>query len=470
MLYFYKFYSFLLNTLKADITASKYLHTIPLWLLNTPLKNNTRMQYDNEVLYFFKKKSLFVCTAFYPFDFLINVLQSSKFTSSSTNNVKIEQLNNNKFYFFNSKKQQKTQFFLYGIRSMWKHLNLWIIPITLSLFFVYFSFVLKSLPFTKVLFAYILLANMFYLFISGFVFFIKRYQYRLYTSAIQRFWRRSLIIFWAIEGTLFLTFIYLILNANQEPVYMYDNVQVFKTHFYSWRYFLPKIILSSLLIIFTYMLMLSLKWNTFTKTNNFVLLITVIILYITWLEFYQLFHIMNCYGTTNWVYDFSEHLWNLEVEFKRTRIVNHYVTIGLVAKFWHVVFAVLFWIFFILRGTEISRYRFPLLAANIQNFAIIYVMSWLYMYPWFKYSIRRSLDAPYFWFFINNRKLGVFLLINDIKLYMFGVFDYLLNYFDSLCFFKKNSFFYWNESSIYLNNTQFRKQNIRDIFIKSIYA
>ena len=178
-----------------------------------------------------------------------------------------------------------------------------------------------------------MIINLVYLFFSGFVFFFKKYQYRLYTSAIQRFWRRSLIIFWAIESTLFITFIYLILNANQEPVYMYDNVQVFKTHFYSWRFFLSKVILSTLLIILTYMLMLSLRWNTFSKTNNFVLLITVLILYLTWLEFYQLFHLMNCYGTTNWVYDFTEHLWNLEVEFKRTRIVNHYVTIGLVAKF-----------------------------------------------------------------------------------------------------------------------------------------
>ena len=144
-----------------------------------------------------------------------------------------------------------------------------------------------------------MIINLVYLFFSGFVFFFKKYQYRLYTSAIQRFWRRSLIIFWAIESTLFITFIYLILNANQEPAYMYDNVQVFKTHFYSWRFFLSKVILSTLLIILTYMLMLSLRWNTFSKTNNFVLLITVLILYLTWLEFYQLFHLMNCYGTTN---------------------------------------------------------------------------------------------------------------------------------------------------------------------------
>jgi len=79
------------------------------------------------------------------------------------------------------------------------------------------------------------------------------------------------------------------------------------------------------------------------------------------------------------------------------------------------------------------------------------------------------MDMPYFWFFINNRKLGFFLFFNDTKLYMFG----LLDYFDNLSnmfnvFFKNHPFYYLHESSLNLGNTQFRKHNIRDLFIKSI--
>ena len=384
--------------------------------------------------------------------------------------TKVSQLTNNNFYIFNNKESlfSATQITLYGLRSFWKHLRFWVLPITILLLFVYYSFFLKSLPFSKIIFGYILLGNMFYLLFSGFVFFIKKYQYRLFTSVIQRFWRRSLIIFWAIEGSLFTCFVYLIFNASQEPIYVYDNIQIYKTHFYSWRYFLPKTILSTLLIILTYMLILSIKWNTFTKTNNLALFITIILLYTAWLEFYQLFHLMNCYGNTSWVYDFSEHIWNLELEFKRTRIVNHYVTIGLVAKFWHVVFAVVFWVFFLLRGVESSRYRYPLLAANIQNFLLIYIMSWLYMYPWFKYSVRKVLDMPYFWFFVNNRKLGVFLFFNDVKLYIWSIVDFFYSIFETNFFFKKNTFFYWYESSLDLSNSQFRKHNIRDVFVRTI--
>ena len=99
--------------------------------------------------------------------------------------------------------------------------------------FIYYSFFLKSLPFSKILGGYILIGNMFYLLFSGFVFFFKKYQYRLYTSVIQRFWRRTLIIFWGIEASLFTCFVYLIFNASQEPLHVYDNIQIYKTHFYS---------------------------------------------------------------------------------------------------------------------------------------------------------------------------------------------------------------------------------------------
>ncbi len=471
------FGSFLKKTIEQNKQINNLILLILDWLLIVfRVSRLEKPEADLSVLNTTREKQLLTTGLFflvidYTYMYLSSLyLYINNYRNTSLVDVKTQQLDNNNFYKFNNKTNihSTQQLFLYGLKSVWKHLRLWLLPLVFFVGFVYYSFYLRSLPFSKIFAGYILLGNMFYLLISGFVFFIKKYQYRLYTSAIQRFWRRTLIIFWAIEASLFICFIYLIFNANQEPVHMYDNVQIYKTHFYSWRFFLIKIILSTLLIVFTYMLLLSVKWNTFTKTNNLVLFITVILLYIAWLEFYQLFHLMNCYGTANWVYDFSEHLWNLELEFKRTRIVNHYVTIGLIAKFWHVVFAVVFWVFFILRGLESSRFRYPLLSANLQNFLIIYIMSWLYMYPWFKYTTRKALDMPYYWFFVNNRKLGVFLFFNDIKLYFWGLLDFVTGFDRFNFFFKKSPFFYWHESSLFVGNTQFRKHNIRDLFIRSI--
>ena len=412
-------------------------------------------------------------------DFLVDVLDFVLFRNlrrlyvrfvlrkKSVISTKKVQLNNGFFYKFNNSFTVRSLYslFLSGLSSIWSHLRLWLLPLTIAFLFSYYSFVIKSLPFSKLVFQYLLLANLFYLFISGFVFFIKRYQYRLYTSVIQRFWRRTLILFWVIEATTFLTFFYLTLNANQEPVYMYDNIQLYKTHFYSWRYFLLKIIPNTIIIILTYFLLLSLKWNTFAKSSNVALVITILLLYITWAEFYQLFHLLNHYGTLYWVYDLDEHFWNLEIEFRRTRIVNHYATICLIAKFWHIVFAILFWIFFLLRGLEISRFRYPLLSSNLQNFIIIYAMSWVYMYPWFKYTFRRFMDMPYYWFFFNNRKVAVFVFFNDMKLFFWGFVDFVTTPFTNLSVFSSTSYYYWVGSSTRFVNSQFRKHNIRDVFI-----
>ena len=445
------------------------------FLINLRVSRLESTTSDNGTYQYEIEKSVFFGGFFWFIDLLLLYYTSYKFSRkqnsfTGTNNVKLKQLNNGNFYRFNNNPttlSTNLQTVSFGLLSIWKHLRFWLVPVSILALFVYYSFFLKSLPFSKVFFGYLLIGNMFYLLFSGFVFFIKKYQYRLFTSVIQRFWRRTLFIFWAIEGSLFVVFVYLIFNSSQEPINVYDNIQIFKTHFYSWRYFLSKIFLSTLLILLVYLLLLSIKWNTFTKTNNIAFFITVILLYVAWLEFYQLFHLMNCYGSANWVYDFSEHLWNLELEFKRTRIVNHYVTIGLVAKFWHVVFAVVFWVFFLLRGIESSRYRYPLLAANLQNFVIIYIMSWLYMYPWFKYAVRKTMDMPYFWFFVNNRKFGLFLFFNDMKLYLFGVLE-LFNGGSWVNNFSVGNFYYWHESSTALSNTQFRKHNIRDLFIRSI--
>jgi hypothetical protein len=78
------------------------------------------------------------------------------------------------------------------------------------------------------------------------------------------------------------------------------------------------------------------------------------------------------------------------------------------------------------------------------------------------------MDMPYFWFFINNRRFGFYLFVNDIKLYLFGVADFFKNFISTDNVFSKFVFYYWHNSSNFLMNTQYRKQNIRDLFILNL--
>jgi hypothetical protein len=472
--------NYFFNKLSCFKSFNSFLDEI--FFLNSSVDNLNNDKKSSKFIIFYKKWFFLNDFYFYVVDTLYIYMYYyiySKFTllsfyKNNKINLKLTQTKSNFIYNLNNGDYNQTLLlFSYGLKSIWKAIRLWIFSIIVGVTIIYYCLVVKLLPFTKIIFAWFLLTMFFYWLVSGFVFFFKKYQYRYFTSSIQRFWRRSFILFWSIEAFLFIIFIYLTLNSNQEPVFMYDESQVYKTHLFSWRYFIIKIFPATLLIIFSYFILLSLKWNVFSKSNFLCLLVTALLGYILWQEFYQFFHLMSFYGNLAWVYDIEEHLWNLEVEFRRTRITNHYVTICLVAKFWHLVFVVIFWMFFVLRSLEFGRIRYPLMSANFQNFIIVYIMSWAYMYPWFKYIWKKFLEMPYFWFYVNTRRMGLFIFFNDFKLFFLSV----SSTFSELLFFWNNStnyhfnnfnFFYWHNSSDVTGYSQYKKNFIRDNFIKNV--
>ena len=395
---------------------------------------------------------------------------------------KLKQTNNSNIYISNNRFTQITMFsnFLAGFKYLWLGLRFWILPIFVFFLCFFFLSFIKMVPFYKFTFIIFIISSFSYWLFSGFVFFIKKYQYRYYTSSIQRFWKRCFSIFWMLEFFLFSIFVYLVFMASQENFFILDNSQIFKTHLFSWRYFLLKIFPTTMIIIFIYFLLISLKWNTFPKLNIFIIIISFLILLLLWVEFNQFFHIVSYYGNLNWKYEDDENYWFLENEFKRTRINNHFLTIALIAKFWHVVFAVVFWLFFVLRGLELSRIRYSFLTANLQNFVLIYILSWLYMYPWFKYVFLKLFNVPYYWFYVNNKRLLTYVFYNDLEFFYTNIFNdffFFLKFFfyknvaftDFNNFFSQIDFFYFFTSSESTSFTQFNKNFIKDIFLKKYF-
>lgn len=358
--------------------------------------------------------------------------------------------------------------FLYGYASMWKALRTWVLSLIIALSSLYFLSLIRVLPVNAMLFQWFVLGMFSYWLISGFVFFIKKYRFTRFTSAIQRFWRRSYILFWLIESCLLLVFFYLTFNASQESSYMLDQVQVFKTHLFSWRAFLPKLFLVTALVILGYILLLNVKFNIFKKNIPMIMLITVLLTYLLWIEFYQIYHVSNFYANLFWSYDVDDRLWSLESDARRTRIVNHYVMILFLLKFWHIVFIYIFWIFFVLRTNELERIRYPIYSANFQNFIILYIMSWIFMYPWIKFVLHRFIEMPYFWFYINNRELGLRIFVQDIRLVYYGLTSYFYNNVNSLFFYKNTDFIYWILSDETTNFSAYRKHMIRDYITKEL--
>jgi len=350
-----------------------------------------------------------------------------------------------------------------GFNFLWNGLKYWLLGLLLGLSSFYYLTYIRLLPFNKVMLEWLLITMFLYWVMSGFVFFIKKYQYSKYTSVIQRFWKRTYILFWLIESGVFLVFFYITLTAPEEPVYMYDQIKGFKTHLFSWRLFIIKLVPIFSLIMLSYFLILNLKWTSFSKQVPILITITFILIYVFWLEFYQFFHIINYYENPVWSFDNDEFMWNLDPEFKRTRIANNAVTLCLLAKFWHLVFIFIFWIFFIIRVNEIGRVRYPLLAANAQNFIILYLMSWLYMYPWLKFILKKQMETPYYWYFFNARRLGIRIFFNDFLLFTSSIFKN--SYLHNIIYFNNGLFYYWIESSYETNLLQYKKFLIRDSII-----
>lgn len=467
MLYFY-------NCVLGNTKVVKTNFSLNSKFKNNVLFNNTNEYYFVKTNWNFLKKNKF----FLFIDYIYLLLLKEGFNTNNNNffelrsRVRLKQVSwsfYNKFSDYNFKSKYPlfySSHYLSGLRYVWVGLKYWFLGLIIGLFVFYYLTYIRLLPFNKVIFEWLLVIMFLYWLLSGFVFFIKKYQYSKFTTVIQRFWKRSFILFWLIESFTFIIFFYLIINAPEEPFYMYDQIKVFKTHLFSWKLFLPKIVPVISLMILGYYLLLSLKWTTFSKQVPVLVVLTLTLIYVFWLEFYQFFHLINYYEEYTWVFDNDEFFWNLDKGTKRTRISNNLVTIGLIAKFWHLVFIFVFWIFFILRVNEIGRVRYPLLAANLQNFIFVYIMSWLYMYPWLKFAFRRHLETQYFWFFYNARRLGIRVFFNDLYLFISGFFRNFS--FNNLTGFNTNLFYYWIESSKEQGLLQYKKHIIKDLVISNL--
>lgn len=441
---------------------------IPITLDVLVMTNNTSYSNLNifskkKNIFFFFYNYLFNINFLFIFDFaILNILNILKTKENNYFFIKVQQLKNK--YLFNMKIGIKNFYFYEYLLLVIKNLSIWLISIFFCISIFFYLSNIRSISFNKVLFEWFLIVMFLYWLLSGFTFFIKKYQFSKFTSVIQRFWRRSYIIFWLIESGVFITFFYLTINSSEEPVYMYDQVKLFKSHFFSWKFFFLKIILNIYLILIMHYLLIAINFTNFKKQNLLIILITLLLLYFLWLEFYQFFHIINFYSNLIWVFDYDEFMWSLEIEFRRTRMSNNYIALCLIAKFWHLIFIFVFWVFFILRINELTRMRYPLFSSNHQNFIILYLMGWLFMYPWLKFFFRGVLDINYYWFMNNTNKNFSRLFVNDLKLFYFGI----LNFNFDLINFKNISFFYFFESS----NTSlmsWKKHFLKDSILNELF-
>lgn len=295
-------------------------------------------------------------------------------------------------------------FFINSIFVFYKNIKSIFLPALLSIIFFIILLDFFSVDFLRQTGVWAVFGFLAFWLFSSFNFFLKRYRFGKFTSSIQRFWKRTNVYFWVIEGFMFSLFFYYYLNSSQEPIYMYDESNLNQQ-------FLPSLLVSYqayliLLFIFFYTIYLLLALPTFKSTQQILHLgvMTLLYTYIYLLENYQVYYILTSFYENYWVYDAEQLLWSLEIEVPRIRTKQQYFFIALILKYWHFVFIYLSWLFVVMKSFEKKQISFVLLGLSSQNVLILFFLNILFNAQWLKWMIKRFGETAYYWFFTASNE------------------------------------------------------------------
>ncbi len=290
----------------------------------------------------------------------------------------------------------------------------WIlISFIISFLYFFFSLFYLQLEFTKQLGIWFILLIFFYLLMSTFNNFLNKYKYGKFTSAIQRFWKRTGMTFWLIEGFLFLIFFYYFLNSSQEPLYMHDYTNLNQEFLIQLKVSYKNMILLSLAIYFSFILILNNNYLNYFQNIILLTLVSLIVFYMLYVESYQFVYIITLFSEKNWLFDETNQLWILEFEINNLRVKQQYFILCLIAKYWHFIFIFISWFFFLIKCFEINKINYNMLGYNIQNLLILYILNLFCLIQWVKILFKKFLEITYYWFHIQYDEKLLILLIEE---------------------------------------------------------
>jgi len=380
--------------------------------------NNTLLIYFNQYYYYF----LFFHLNIWKFVFFnyfnkINFINLIILTNHNDKAYYINKLynNNNIFFFKNNIKILIIYKYLSKIVNLAIFNIKWILlGLIIALLYFVVSLFYIQIEFTKQIGAWFVVLFVFYLLISTFNNFLIKYKYGKFTSAIQRFWKRTGLVFWLIEGFLFLLFFYYFLNSSQEPLYMFDYSSLNQEFLLQLKISYKNMILISLAIYLSFILILNNNFLNYYQNILLLILISLIIFYILFLETYQFVYIISLFSEKNWVFDNNTQLWVLNFEKNNLRVKQQYFVMCLIAKYWHFIFIFISWFFFLIKCLELNKINYNLMGYNVQNLIILYILNLFCLIQWIKWLFKKFLEIIYFWFHVQFDEKFFFIIQNEI--------------------------------------------------------
>lgn len=237
--------------------------------------------------------------------------------------------------------------------------------------------------------------------VSIFVFLFKRSLYTSYTVVIQRYWKRALYLFWALELFLFSIYIYLILVAPTEVEWLLDQPQLFSSKWWSGNIFFSKLIV----ILAAIILLTAAQYALFNGNQmwlySLIATISWLVSSVLYSDLFQTYAYSVFFSGLSWSFDVESSIWSLEVSMGKTRVVTQYIFLITILKFWHTVFITSMWlmtVMFVLQSPYIGQ---GALSSNKQNLYFLYGFAFIWICFLYKSWNNYLYEYVYAWFFVN---------------------------------------------------------------------
>ena len=237
-----------------------------------------------------------------------------------------------------------------------------------------------------------------YWFNSVFLFITKKSFLGKFSSLIQRFWKRTIMLFWSIEMFLFLIYLFLICNNPEESTYMLDNAKSFKQLLVSLSDVLKKTYsyMYILLILFYFLLI-----KKFSK-KFFYLFIFLWVHNIFLLETYQLIYFQSYFNNFIYQWDQKKKSWSLIQDYFKSRTFFFFLYVLVFLKYWHVLFIYVYLLVMYWYSKNYDNVSFNQLSSILINFFYLYLFNFFFLYMFLKKLVKYLGSLEYSELHINQ--------------------------------------------------------------------
>jgi len=205
-------------------------------------------------------------------------------------------------------------------------LQIQLLPIiVLSLiYYVFYTFYYQLIFYTLIVFF------IFYWISSIFIFLFKSGLYSKTTSVIQRFWKRTLYLFWSLELFLFFIYSWLILIAPSEVEWFFDHSQLYLVAYVQGSSLFNQILTTLLIITVT---VLSQYLISFVKIEFFLLILAYLLFKVLCNDGSQVIVSSLFYGNTSVWFNTPDFNWSISTDLLENRVDSNYTWLVIILKF-----------------------------------------------------------------------------------------------------------------------------------------